>query len=368
MLSAAQRRWSRLAPALLVCVAVWLMVRESVSPSRAVSSPRDQASAAGVGGLRGERQSAPALATASADDELAVGTVFPTSVTTMWWATWGGGPTDLGRAPANESSPEGPMSFVVDANGRSYVLDQVNERVQVFEDGEVARSIPLPGRTYQDLAVREDGTVAVLDRLGDSAIAFVDSTGQVRDMVSLAGPAIPDGGSVTAMFQRQDGTWVEVEHQYLVRVADAAGNADSEQPVAQGRFRTAGGGVLRAARVGPARVAVTLQMPGAAPEVFAYTDFPLAIAYLTALETDARGRVYVGANLYEESPEPPFEVTAHAEVLVVFDPAGVEIGRLELDSYDGPEERFCTIRVAPDGVIYHLVYGDDGVALRRYEI
>jgi len=343
------------------------MVRELDTTSRAASPSRAETTTADQRASTRDRGTAPALHAAGAD-AVPIGTLLPARVTTMWQAAWGSGPGDLGRKPANESSPEGPMSFAVDASGRTFVLDQVNERVQVFEDGGISRSIPVSGMTFQDVAVRDDGGLALLDRLGDSAISFVDGEGRVSQMVSLAGPAIPDGGSVTAMFQRADGTWVEVDHQQLVRVADTDGRPDSAQPVVAGRFRYGGQELLRAARVGTARAAITVQTPGGAVDVFAYAEFPMAIANLTALESDASGRVFLGASLYEEAAEPPFDVVAHAEVVAVFDATGTELGRIELDSYAGPEERFCTIRVGPDGAIYHLVFGDDGVALRRYEL
>ena len=56
-------------------------------------------------------------------------------------ASWGAGPNDLGRSVARESAPMAPMSFLPDAGGRALVLDRVNERVQIVEQGRVVRSI-----------------------------------------------------------------------------------------------------------------------------------------------------------------------------------------------------------------------------------
>ncbi len=136
---------------------------------------------------------------------------------------WGTANNQLGHRRPQEGSPEGPMSFEVDASGRVFVLDQVNSRIQVFQDGRAPRSIPLPSDTFCDIAADEDGRLAVLDRQAGDELLILDESGRVESQLQLSGKEIPEGGLVTALFSRTDGTWVEVNNEKLVRVADEDG-------------------------------------------------------------------------------------------------------------------------------------------------
>jgi len=279
-------------------------------------------------------------------------------------AAWGGAKGQLGRRPANESSPEGPMSFAVDARGRAFVLDQVNGRVQIFQPGEEPRSLPVPGDTYQDVALTKDDGLVLLDRLSKESVAFADTRGKVTHEIPLAGEGVPEGGDVTGLFQRDDGTWVEVKHANLVKIADASGAPLDDRTIVQGRFG-AEGSVLRASKSGDRAAYVAEKTErGVAP--LAKVSFDLPLWQLLELDTDAKGRVFLGASLMEESSAPPFEVLDAREVVVVLDRHGSELGRLDLPASTGPEESFRRIRVGADGAVYHLTYDEQGATMRRY--
>jgi hypothetical protein len=280
-------------------------------------------------------------------------------------ARWGGAPGELGKRGGEESSPEGPMSFVVDEAGRVVVLDQVNSRIQVFEDGRPARVVKLPSDTFQDVAVRGDGLVA-LDRFGDETVAFIDERGEVTHQVPLRGPGIASGGEVTALAQHEDGTWVERRHQEWVRVADRDGAPDPDRWTVAGR-RAHDGGALRLARAGGERASlVHMGDDGSRPVTWLAFDLP--IWALVALETDARGRVFVGAELAEEREVAPFDVIGRMVQVIVLDASGVETNRLSLPVSTGPEETFRTLRIGPDGALYQIVFGATGASIRRYAL
>jgi hypothetical protein len=257
------------------------------------------------------------------------------------------------------------MSFVVDAAGRVVVLDQVNARIQIFEDGQVARVVALPGTTFQDVAVRGDGLVA-LDRLGAETVAFIDAAGTVTHEVPIAGAGVESGGDVTALAQHDDGTWVEVKHQEWVRVADADGVADPARPTMPGRLAP-DGTMLRLARAGGARASLVRTGQGGPPAV-TFIQFGLPVWALDALEVDARGRVFVGAELALERDSEPFDVVERSQEVVVLDPGGAEIARLVLPPKAGAEETFRALRVGPDGALYQLVFDADGASMRRYRL
>lgn len=310
----------------------------------------------------------PAKARAVAQPPTRPAPVVPANVKSeeVFSARWGGSRGELGRRAANESSPEGPMSFAVDARGRAFVLDQVNGRVQVFEPGAEPHSIPVPGDTYQDVALRKDDGLVLLDRLSKESVAFADARGKVSHEIPLQGEGIAEGGDVTALFQRDDGTWVEVKHANLVKIADADGAPLEDRTIVQGRFG-AEGSVLRASKSGE-RAAFVAERTERGVTPLAKVSFDLPVWQLLELDTDRRGRVFLGASLLEEAAAPPFEVLDAREVVVVLDKDGTELSRLELPASTGPEESFRRIRVGADGALYHLAYDERGATMRRFAL
>jgi len=284
-------------------------------------------------------------------------------------ATWGQGPGQLGRSQAAESSPEGPASFVVDGSGRAFVLDQVNFRIQVYEQGRFKRSIPLPAETFEDLAVMPDGGVAALDRLSRRTVRLMDARGQLVSEVDLEGPGVGEGGAVTGLFARDDGLWVEVAHGRLVRVMDASGQADPQRPWVAGRFAAGGAKVLSAALDGryAAEIVTRPAVTGKAPATrLARVDFDLRLAHLTALETDAAGNVYLGALTMRHQTTAPFAVLEQRSQVVVVSPTGRELRRISLPPPTTGLQFLRSIRVGPDGTVWHLALDAHGATLRRY--
>ncbi|MEZ4220328.1 MAG: hypothetical protein R3B13_05305 [Polyangiaceae bacterium] len=257
------------------------------------------------------------------------------------------------------------MSFAVDDRGRAFVLDQVNSRVEVF-GAEQPRSIPLPADTYQDVVLTRNSGLAVLDRLVTQTVAYVDGEGRTTHEIALVGQGVPEGGDVTALFQRDDGTWVEVKHQNLVRIADADGNALEDREIVQGRFGA--NGVLRASKRGDHAVFLAQKRPGVPAEALAKLTFQLGVWQVLSLETDAQGRIALGVSLIEESPTPPFDLVRAEEAVVLLAPNGAELSRITLPASTGPEESFRRIRLGADGVLYHLAYQSEGVTLRRVRL
>jgi hypothetical protein len=284
----------------------------------------------------------------------------------VFTAPWGGRRGELGRRAANESSPEGPMSFAVDTRGRAFVLDQVNGRVQIFERGQAPRTLPLPADTYQDVALAQGDGVVLLDRLGKETVAFADATGKISHEIALQGRGVPEAGDVTGLFQRDDGTWVEVKHANLVHIADADGAPIEERSIVQGRFGSQGS-VLRASKSGD-RAAWIAERTERGVTPLAKVSFDLPVWQLLELDTDPRGRIFLAASLLQESAGPPFDVEDAREVVVVLDAVGTEVLRVELPASTGPEESFRRVRLGGDGALYHLAYEERGVTLRRVSL
>lgn len=274
------------------------------------------------------------------------------AVTKVLDVAWGNRVGELGHLRPTEGSAEGPMSFVVDADGRIDVLDQVNERVAIFAHG-AASVVPIPGRTAQDLERVGDGYV-LLDRLVRRALTFVDGAGRILHEVPLVGPGVVEGGGITGLFQRADGTWIEVEHQRLVRVADARGQADAERPTAQGRFLGEGDAVIEARRFREAEIALRVSGPGGAMRALPSVSFAAPVAWISGLEPDAAGRLFLGVVTRAELSGPADPVRNEHAIALLDAGDGRVLARYAVPAQDAPEETFRPVRAGADGALYVL--------------
>ncbi len=260
------------------------------------------------------------------------------------------------------------MSFTVDDEGRLLVLDQVNARLQVFEDGTWVKSIPIPAETFHDIAMAEDGRIAALDRFSGDEVVIISERGKVESRVRLTGLEIPEGGLTTGLFARADGTWVEVEHERLVQVADERGQPVASRRTLPGRPSRDGRWLLQALREGPDAAVVLVRPasnPEAVPVLLARVEFLLPVLQLTALESDRAGRVYLAAIIARFDESDHTLVLEEYEPVVVLSPEGRELGRVVFPPRTLPEESFVPIRVSPAGAIYQMAFTEEGVVFRR---
>jgi len=279
----------------------------------------------------------------------------------VWELSWGSAAGLVGRLIPRSGAPQGPMSFDVDAAGRLYLLDQVNDRIQVFgRDGVLQRVIGVPEGAVQDLALLsgKPGRLALLDRLVFRDVFVVDDSGRIVGKADLQGPGVPESGGVTALFAREDGLWVEVEHRRLVRVADLSGRPDRKRPEVLGR--PDGARVLRAKQMRPDAVWILEGTWGAfAPaRLVARIRFDRPIRQVIDLEGLADGRILVAVRLKADGDE-------RIDELVLVGPDGLEMERKRVLSDVRPEETYRQVRVGRDGSIYHMSLFDDGVTIRR---
>lgn len=261
------------------------------------------------------------------------------------------------------------MSFSIDASGAARVLDQVNQRVVLFEPGRPPHTIALPADTCQDIETDLHGNTIVLDRLSTASLVLIDSQGNTKHSIPIVGDKIPEGGLVTGMFARSDGLWLEVEHRELVRIADAEGAPDPARPSVPGRFSGDGRSALLAGISGGTNIQLNASPIASGGISFsASIAFPARISGIHALECDAAGRIFIAASTLLEGPPPTFELLEAHTYVVALSPNGRELGRIEISPLISPLEQFRPIRVGPDGSIYELVPGEDGVRIERYTL
>jgi hypothetical protein len=282
-------------------------------------------------------------------------------------ASWGTGPDQLGISIPEEANPEAPTSFAVSDGGSIYILDQLNERIQVFDAaGTRTNTIAIPGPTFSDIDLGLSGRIILLDQWREKAVVFIDATGRLVGSVALFGGGVPDAGGVSDLYSRSDGVWVGYENT-LVRVCDADGKADPDRPAVSGWFSRDGRYLLSAAKLGDITASLTRKPVGKAKVENFSAFFDLPILYFTLLDTDASGKIYLGANLLAEGVDPPYNLEQAREEVVLFGSAGTELRRLIMPVSTGYAEVNRSLRLAADGTVYQLVIGESGATVRRYD-
>ncbi len=285
-------------------------------------------------------------------------------------AAWGGGAGQLGHRSDPESVTEGPMSFFVDGRG-VVVLDNVNRRIARFDThGHPLPPIALDTDAAQDLARARD-RIGVLDRLHDKRVTLYDSDGTTRATLPLAGPGIGEPAAVTGLFGDRDGAlYIEREHGAWLRLADPSGAADPSRAAAPGR-PTRDGRFVSAAIVDRAagRARVSLFAGAEDPAAWQATvDFGAPLMFLALLDSDAAGRIYIGAHTGREATAPPYAIGDESLTLVALTPDGSEAGRLTLPAPPPREESFRDLYVGDDGTIYWMRRTTAGVVVEAYRI
>src|SRR5262249_40208084 len=102
-------------------------------------------------------------------------------------------------------------------------------------DGKFLKSISLPVRGAQDVAVADDGKLAVLDRLLDKTVAIMGPDGNVIGKLPLEGSGIAETGGVTGGFVDGRKGYAEYEDGMLVLLGDTSGNPDKDRTEMPGR-------------------------------------------------------------------------------------------------------------------------------------
>ncbi len=305
-----------------------------------------------VPAVQGDRSVLPAAAPAK-----------PTAST--FFAAWGGGIDQLGRVRPEEGDPMGPMSLAVDGQGRTYVLDEINGRiVRRAADGRAEAAIKLDQRTPEDIAIGRDGSVAVLDRLGDKDVALYDSSGAPRGKLSLVGEGIADSGEVTGVFVDGNDVYAERRHTELVKLGDTSGNPAEPRSSLAGRPTRDGTALLTAAIVdattGRVRVSSTERSSGQVRFNRELQLWPVVRSILL-LSSDGAGTIYFATEVDRKGQAPTV-------VLSCLDPfTGVVVGGAMLPANTLPEESLRDFAVLDQGGVVYAERSEAGVTYQRYQ-
>ena len=284
----------------------------------------------------------------------------------VFFSPWGGSHKDqLGHETPQEGSPAGPMSLAHDAKGNLYVLDQVNHRiVRRGPDGSLLGTSELSLRGAQDITVGKDGSMAVLDRLSDKAIALYDPSGAIRGQLPLEGEGIEETGHLTGVFIDGSDVYVEREHGPLVKIGDVNGTPADKRDEIPGRPSKDGLSYINAGIIDAPNGRAYVSSIDKASGEHRFTRelrYKSEIRSILLLDTDRTGTIYFAVELHEE---PSFGWV----ILQCLDPQkGVPLGSATLPINTLPDETFRDFTVLDGGGVIYAVRTSDGVSYKRYD-
>lgn len=284
---------------------------------------------------------------------------------------WGTGKGELGRVERKEGNAEGPMSLVVDKDGTTWVLDQVNGRLVRFDrSGKPLEPVPLTLKAPQDLAVGKDGTVAVLDRLVDKQVALLGPDGKTIGNLTLEGKGVPEGGGVSGVFLDGKKVYVEREHEVVLRLGDTTGAADPARDEVPGRPTRDGLSWIRAwlGEVPGHRAFVASRTRDTEANRFTrQIDATPLLTGIVLLDTDAAGTIYLG--VLASNVDDKGQTTGDPQVvLYCLEPLhGAVIGTTSTAASLDPHETFRELAVADEGGVLYLHRDAKGAKLLRLD-
>lgn len=257
------------------------------------------------------------------------------------------------------------MSLAVDEKGRAYVLDQVNDRVvRRGPSGEVEGVVPLKLTNPQDIALGKGGSMAVLDRLSDKAIALYDEGGALRGQLPLTGEGVPEPGLVTALVVDGDNVYVEREHGPLVRIGDMSGHPADPRLEIPGRPSRDGLSYLSAGITDASAGRVYVSAIDRATNAHRFTRelrLKTEVHSIVLLDSDKKGTIYFAAEVEAQADEP-------VVVLTCLEPKkGAPTGSAVLPANTLPEETFRDLTVLDGGGVLYAQMTEAGATYKRYD-
>jgi hypothetical protein len=270
---------------------------------------------------------------------------------------FGTGEDALGGGKAANGASIAPGSFVV-AGDDLLVLDQEKSRLLTIG----GKAIPLPGRTAQDIARGEDGSLAVLDAKENKEVSVLGPDGRVRGRFPLQGTGIDDPKDVSRVFV--DGNDVYVERNGggpLLRLGSTDGSAAKERTEIAGIPTRDGKGLVSAGITNEddGRAWVNLADRKGVHLWTRELRFPAELSAVGFVDSEKNGTLWVVLL----AGSTPADYTNWA---VCLDVAGNVRGSFTLAVENPPWESFRDFAVRESGGLVAAVRSDQGVSYATY--
>lgn len=278
-------------------------------------------------------------------------------------ASWGSGPGQIGLLTEPGVQPQGAVSFTVGRDGSIYILDQINQRIQHFNrSGRLMKSHPAGRLQLDNIAISETGDIYVMDSILDRKVWKL---GKGKKSWEL--PKLDELRFVTDLSIEDNDIWVEGGHTVVYPVT-SGGKALPKDALkaAEVRGRKGKGPVpfrLEAALASPNEVVLTGENGTFAHVVKSKRD----ILGIETLDTDRRGRIYLGLLVYKEGPPPDFELLGSCFSVACLGTDGTLFGWVDM-----PETTYTAnlrrLVIGEDGTIYQLQTDESGLRVVAWSI
>lgn len=283
-------------------------------------------------------------------------------------AGWGAEKGQMGRLRAQESNPEGPMSLALNRKGQLSLLDQVNGRIERFDqNGKLLSDFPIGTTTAQDVLITPDDTTLVLDRLAkDPVVKRFDTNGNPLGEISLARNSISNKGDISGIFSDKNGIYIEVGHHKVIRISDADGNSVSTDEEIPGRPTRDGSLAIRAGILNKQEGKVYVHAHSYQNVLAWEKAYRLAgpIRYILMLDSDLLQHIYLAAEIQDITQA---EASFKTMVIRLDQKTGTLSGQLILpSSLEQASECFKPLSVGDDGTIYQILHQEEGTVVYAY--
>ena len=293
-------------------------------------------------------------------------TEVPSEGAIVFSSPFGSGEGQVAANFPEEAESSCPNSFVVDEkSGKIYILDQLNDRIQLFKDNTFIKTIPTPKSYYlSDLALAPDGNLVVFDRKQQGKVYFLKDNGEVIREVETAGDFIESGELVEGIYSREDGIWLSVigdeEYDFQVHVTHTDGQKLSKRKKVDGILSPNGNTLLKAI-IGfhGNSIKVTASSINSKKK-WTQTVSCVDECLYVDLTMDNNENTYIALNIISGEQR-------GQQKMVILDSTGKEKRKINLHMQSGPTYPFKCIRVTPLGKIYQFEITEETATIRKYK-
>lgn len=281
---------------------------------------------------------------------------------------WGSAPGQAGLLAGDESATIGPQALDVSESSEIYLLDQINERVQVFDRaGALVNVVPVELGPLGDIGLTSDGTVFILDRvpqgpgshpvvhkLAEGAPSTTPPVLESRPTLEWEPTLLDVVNDVPWVYGTPSDAWAPV-------FTETAGldprTLDVARPTAAGDVITR---VSEQSRVDVARVGregmdtiISLRAPSG-------SNF----GEIALFEPDQEGGYWLVVRTWQENPQPWDQ-----HEVVHLGPHGGILDHFSLENGEYAETAALSqFRIGRDGRLYQLFSDEAGLEIRSFDL
>jgi hypothetical protein len=278
---------------------------------------------------------------------------------TVLFLPWGSEPDRAGLDLGHESATIGPPAFDVDARGRVFLLDGLQQRVAVFSRGRLVRQTRISVSPRADIAITPRGAAYVLDQPGSSLrVQWIDPAGRPASSASAGAGILSQiravGEQAFVNVLPMD-AWVRIDAGGLKNAL----RIDRDHPTVA-RPLSGGSGLLRVGSENGVRLGRVL---GPAVHDAVELRSTQSLGEVALAEPNGPHGYIMVVHVWRTAPTPADQY----QVL------RIAYGRV-VESFAVGDQRFAEtaalskFRLGRDGHLYQMTEGPDGMRIVRYDL